>query len=79
MAMESPYQGRGIFTAVVIEGLLGKADKYGDDRVVRAIELLNYVVETVPDVTEREFKVRQQPYQSSQGNFPLTRSGNGAP
>ena len=80
MALESPFQGRGIFTAVVIEGLLGKADKYGTDRVVRASELLGYVVEMVPEITAREFQgVRQQPYQSSQGNFPLTRSGNGAP
>jgi WD40 repeat protein len=79
MALESPFQGRGIFTAVVIEGLLGKADKYGTDRVVRASELLGYVVEIVPEITEREFQgVRQQPYQSSQGNFPLTLSGNGA-
>jgi WD40 repeat protein len=75
MALESPFQGRGIFTAVVIEGLVGKADKYGADRVVKASELLGYVVEMVPEITEREFKVRQQPYQSSQGNFPLTRSG----
>jgi WD40 repeat protein len=80
MALESPFQGRGIFTAVVIEGLLGKADKYGDDRVVRATELLSYVVEIVPEITEREFRgVRQQPFQSSKGNFPLTRSGTGAP
>jgi WD40 repeat protein len=79
MALESPFQGRGIFTAVVIEGLLGKADKYGTDRVVRASELLGYVVEMVPEITAREFQgVRQQPYQSSQGNFPLTLSGNGA-
>jgi WD40 repeat protein len=79
MALESPFQGRGIFTAVVIEGLLGKADKYGTDRVVRASELLGYVVESVPEITAREFQgVRQQPYQSSQGNFPLTLSGNGA-
>jgi hypothetical protein len=76
MALESPFQGRGIFTAVVIEGLLGNADKYGNDRVVMASELLGYVVEMVPEITEREFQgVRQQPYQSSQGNFPLTRSG----
>lgn len=80
MALESPFQGHGIFTAVVIEGLLGKADKYGNDRVVRASELLGYVVEMVPEITEREFQgVRQQPYQSSRGNFPLTRFGNRAP
>ena len=80
MAMESPFQGHGIFTAVVIEGLLGKADKYGTDRVVRASELLGYVVEMVPEITAREFQgVRQQPYPSSRGNFPLTRYGNGAP
>jgi hypothetical protein len=47
--------------------------------VVRASELLGYVVEMVPEITAREFQgVRQQPYQSSQGNFPLTLSGNGA-
>ncbi|MFM7239386.1 MAG: caspase domain-containing protein, partial [Cyanobium sp.] len=78
MALESPYGQRGIFTAVVIEGLLGKADKYGDDRVVRASELLGYVVDTVPQITEREFQVRQEPYQSSEGNFPLTQTGTPA-
>jgi hypothetical protein len=74
MALESPFGQRGIFTAVVIDGLLGKADRFGDDRVVKASELLGYVVETVPEITEREFQVRQEPYQSSQGNFPLTRT-----
>jgi hypothetical protein len=78
MALESPYGQRGIFTAVVIDGLLGKAD-FSKDRVVKATELLNYVVETVPEITERQFQVRQEPYGSSQGNFPLTRSGAGAP
>ncbi|MFM9103955.1 MAG: caspase domain-containing protein, partial [Cyanobium sp.] len=79
MALESPFSQRGIFTTVVIDGLLGKAD-FSNDRVVKATELLNYVVETVPEITAREFQgVRQEPYASSQGNFPLTRSAAGAP
>jgi WD40 repeat protein len=78
MALESPFNQRGIFTAVVIDGLLGKAD-FSKDRVVKATELLNYVLETVPEITERQFQVRQEPHGSSQGNFPLTRSGAGAP
>jgi hypothetical protein len=79
MALESPFDQRGIFTAVVINGLLGKADRFGDDRVVKASELMNYVVETVPEITEQQFRVRQEPYQSSQGNFPLTQAGATGP
>ena len=79
MALESPFGQSGIFTAVVIDGLLGKADLIRD-RVVKASELLGYVVETVPEVTARHFNgVRQEPYQSSQGNFPLTQPGSPPP
>lgn len=77
MALESPFRQHGIFTAVVIEGLLGKAD-FSKDRVVKATELLNYVVETVPEITKEQFRERQEPYQSSQGNFPLTNTSSGA-
>ena len=79
MALESPYSQRGIFTTVVIDGLLGKADRFGNDRVVKANELLGYVVNTVPEITEQEFHVRQEPYSSLQGDFPLTRNGAPAP
>jgi WD40 repeat protein len=80
MALESPFGQRGIFTTVVIDGLLGKADA-SRDRVVKATELLTYVLETVPEVTQRQFQVRQDPYGSFQGGgtFPLTRVGGGAP
>ena len=79
MALESPDNQRGIFTGVVIKGLLGDADKYGDDRTVSASELQAYVVNTVPDITLRLFQVRQVPHANQVGDFPLSRAAGATP
>jgi hypothetical protein len=47
--------------------------------MVKPSERLGYVVDTVPQITERHFHVRQEPYQSSHGNFPLTLPGATGP
>jgi uncharacterized caspase-like protein len=78
MALESPDNQHGIFTGVVIDGLLGKADIF-TDRVVNASELQAYVVNTVPVITLRLFQVRQVPHANQVGDFPLSRAAGAAP
>jgi WD40 repeat protein len=49
------YQGHGLFTYVLAEGLKGKADK-GNTGYVRTTELADYVDNEVPTLAERIFK-----------------------
>lgn len=68
------YQGHGLFTYVVTEGLGGKAD-LDKDGFVSTIELAAYVDEHVPALAEKVFRHAQYPIVSPSGQgFPLGRA-----
>jgi WD40 repeat protein len=65
------YQGHGLFTYVLTEGLKGKADK-GNTGYVRTTELADYVDNEVPTLAEKIFKKAQYPTISISGQaFPI--------
>jgi len=65
------YEGHGLFTYVLVEGLKGKADTNGDG-FVKTLELADYVDEKVPELAERIFKHKQFPLVSPCGmGFPV--------
>jgi WD40 repeat protein len=65
------YQGHGLFTYVLAEGLNGKADK-GNTGYVRTTELADYVDNEVPALAEKIFKRAQYPTISISGQaFPV--------
>jgi WD40 repeat protein len=65
------YQGHGLFTYVLTEGLKGKADK-GNTGYVRTTELADYVDTEVPTLAEKIFKKAQYPTISISGQaFPI--------
>ena len=65
------YQGHGLFTYVLSEGLKGKADK-GKTGYVRTTELADYVDNEVPVLAEKVFKRAQYPTISISGQaFPI--------
>ena len=65
------YQGHGLFTYVLAEGLKGKADK-GNTGYVKTTELADYVDNEVPPLAEKIFKKAQYPTISISGQtFPI--------
>ena len=65
------YQGHGLFTYVLAEGLKGKADK-GKTGYVKTTELADYVDNEVPALAEKVFKKAQYPTISISGQtFPI--------
>lgn len=65
-------RGQGIFTYAVLEAL-ARGDKNGNGWV-ELTELAGYVDGVVPEITEREWQVRQFPQMRLQGSdFPLVR------
>ncbi|MFH1994069.1 MAG: caspase family protein [Pseudomonadota bacterium] len=65
------YQGHGLFTYVLAEGLKGKADK-GNTGYVKTTELADYVDNEVPIMAENIFKKAQYPTISISGQaFPI--------
>jgi len=65
------YQGHGLFTYVLTEGLKGKADK-GKTGYVKTTELADYVDNEVPILAEKVFKRAQYPTISISGQaFPI--------
>jgi len=65
------YQGHGLFTYVLAEGLKGKADK-GKTGYVKTTELADYVDNEVPTLAEKVFKKAQYPTISISGQtFPI--------
>ncbi len=65
------YQGHGLFTFVLAEGLNGKADK-GKSGFVKTTELADYVDNEVPVLAEKIFKRAQYPTISISGmGFPI--------
>jgi hypothetical protein len=69
------YEGHGLLTWVVAEGLKGKAD-LNKDGAVNTLELATFVDDQVPALAEKVFKHKQYPLVSPSGQgFPLTRAG----
>jgi len=65
------YQGHGLFTYVLAEGLKGKADK-GNTGYVKTTELADYVDNEVPALAEKIYKKAQYPTISISGQaFPI--------
>lgn len=65
------YQGHGLFTWVLAEGLKGKADK-AKSGYVKTTDIADYVGEEVPNLAERVFKRAQYPTISMSGQpFPV--------
>jgi len=69
-AMEG-YQGHGLFTWVLAEGLSGKADKTKSG-YIKTTDLKDYVESEVPDLAEKVFKRAQYPTVPLSGQgFPI--------
>lgn len=67
------YQGHGLFTYVLAEGLRGGADA-DKDGYVKTLELANYVEDRVPLLAEQVFRHKQFPTVAIQGqSIPLVR------
>lgn len=65
------YQGHGLFTWAVTQGMQGKADK-GGSGFVKTTDLAAYVEDEVPNLAERIFKRSQFPTVSISGQgFPV--------
>jgi len=65
------YQGHGLFTYVLTEGMKGKADT-DRDGFIRTLELANYVDSEVPALAEKVFKRAQYPTATPSGQaFPI--------
>ena len=68
------YQGHGLFTRVLADGLLGAADSDGDG-FVKTLELADYVEDKVAELAEEVYQRKQFPIVSPSGmGFPLGRS-----
>ena len=67
------YQGHGLFTWALVQGLQGKADK-GLTGFVKTTDLAAYVEDEVPNLAEKIFKRAQFPTVSISGQgFPVGR------
>ncbi|RLB06662.1 MAG: hypothetical protein DRG27_07145 [Deltaproteobacteria bacterium] len=65
------YHGHGLFTYVLVQGLLGKAD-FAKTGVVETIDLAKYVNMKVPEISEEVFYKRQYPTIEIHGQpFPI--------
>ncbi|MEN6359260.1 MAG: caspase family protein, partial [Smithella sp.] len=65
------YQGHGLFTYVLADGLNGKADK-SKSGFIKTTELADYVDNEVPALAEKVFKRAQYPTISISGQgFPI--------
>lgn len=65
------YNGHGLFTWVLTEGLSGKADK-GKTGYVKTTDIADYVGDEVPNLAEKIFKRAQYPTISISGQaFPI--------
>jgi WD40 repeat protein len=67
------YNGHGLFTYILVEGLGGKADK-GNTGYIKTTDLADYVDNEVPVLAEKIFKKAQYPTISISGQaFPIGR------
>jgi hypothetical protein len=67
------YEGHGLFTYVVAQGLMGKGD-VDNNGIVNTLALAHYVDAQVPDLAQRQFNHKQYPTVETNGQaFPLTK------
>lgn len=67
------YQGHGLFTWVITQGMRGRADK-GGSGFVKTTDLAGYVEDEVPNLAEQVFKRHQFPTVSISGQgFPIAK------
>ena len=67
------YEGHGLFSYVVAEGLMGKGD-VDKDGFVSTLGLAHYVDDQVPEIARRQFNHAQFPTTAISGQqFPLTK------
>jgi len=64
------YQGHGLFTYVLLQGLAGKAD-LKKDGFITVLGLADYVEEEVIGLSESVFKRQQAPTIETGANFPI--------
>jgi len=64
------YQGHGLFTYVLMEGLKGKAD-VKKDGYITVLGLADYVEEHVIKLSEKVFRRQQAPTIQTGANFPI--------
>jgi WD40 repeat protein len=64
------YQGHGLFTYVLLEGIKGKADARKDG-FITVLGLAEYVEEEVVRLSETVFKRQQSPTIETGANFPI--------
>ncbi|MGA2079208.1 MAG: caspase family protein [Holophaga sp.] len=64
------YQGHGLFTWVLVQGLQGRAD-LKKDGFITVLGLADYVEEEVPRLSEAVFKRLQSPTIQTGTNFPI--------
>jgi len=69
LALEG-YNGHGLFTYVLLEGLQGKAD-IKKDGYITVLGLADYVEEQVTKLSEEIFKRQQTPTIQTGANFPI--------
>ncbi len=67
LAVELSDLGHGAFTYTVLQALQGQADLQPRDGVLKAMEVLNYSVETVPAIAFQYSEMEQFPTVYSQG------------
>ena len=69
------YEGHGLFTYVLSQGITGKADM-DRDGFIQTPELALYVEQKVPEIAESVFKRKQYPTTTRTGNaFPIGKIG----
>ncbi len=75
LAMEG-YEGHGVFTYALLQGLRGQADQQGNnDGNVSIDELAEFVSNEVPRITMREWHYEQIPMRKLEGiSFPIGRT-----
>jgi WD40 repeat protein len=68
------YEGHGVFTYVLLEGLKGTAIKTGNkDGLITVNDLAQYIGDEVPRITLKQFGYEQFPMQHLHGNnFPIS-------
>jgi uncharacterized caspase-like protein len=68
------YQGHGLFTYVVAQGLMGKGDA-DQNGIVNTLALADYVERQVPEIAQQHFNHRQYATTEKSGQgFPLTKA-----
>ena len=70
------YEGHGVFTYALLQGLQGQADGKNGDGYITIDELAAYVAEEVPRITLKKWGYEQVPMKQIEGrSFPIGRVG----